>query len=131
MKSSTDNDKSRLAKTNVKNTATSDCRGPVMATAIAADDLCSVAPANCKILKEDARVRVIEFTAKKGDKTPMHSHPAYVDYIVKGGKSRFTLADGTTFERDHKAGEALINPPLTHSEECLADQIAILVELKQ
>ena len=43
--------------------------------AVAADDLCSVAPANCKILKEDAKVRVIEFTAKKGDKTPMHSHP--------------------------------------------------------
>ena len=34
--------------------------------AVAADDLCSVAPANCKILKEDAKVRVIEFTAKKG-----------------------------------------------------------------
>lgn len=80
---------------------------------IAADDLCSVAPANCKILKEDAKVRVIEFTAKKGDKTPMHSHPAYVVYIVKGGKLRFTLADGTTFERDPKDGEAIINPPLT------------------
>ncbi len=52
---------------------------------VAADDLCSVAPANCKILKEDGKVRVIEFSAKKGDKTPMHSHPAYVVYIVKGG----------------------------------------------
>lgn len=103
----------------------------VASWSIAADDLCSVAPANCEILKEDAKVRVIKFTAKKGDKTPLHSHPAYVIYIVKGGKSRFTLADGTTFERDPKDGEAIINPPLTHSEECLADQIAILVELKQ
>ncbi len=103
----------------------------VTSYAVAAGDLCSVAPANCKILKEDGKVRVIEFSAKKGDKTPMHSHPAYVVYIVKGGKSRFTLADGTTFERDPKDGEAIINGPLTHSEECLADQIAILVELKQ
>jgi quercetin dioxygenase-like cupin family protein len=99
--------------------------------AIAADDLCSVAPGNCKILKEDAKVRVLEFNAKKGDITPLHSHPAYVIYIVKGGKSRFTLEDGTTFERNPKDGEAIISPPVTHSEECLADQLAILVELKQ
>jgi quercetin dioxygenase-like cupin family protein len=42
---------------------------------------------------------VLEFTAKKGDRTPMHSHPAYVVYIVKAGTSRFTLADGTSFEK--------------------------------
>jgi quercetin dioxygenase-like cupin family protein len=59
----------------------------------AADDLCTVAPGNCKVLKEDAKVRVLEFTARKGDKTPMHSHPAYVVYIVKAGVSRFTLPD--------------------------------------
>ena len=99
--------------------------------AVAADDLCTVAPANCKVLKEDAKVRVLEFTAKKGDKTPLHSHPAYVVYIVKAGISRFTLTDGTSVVRNPKDGEAFINPPVTHSEECLADQIAILVELKQ
>jgi len=99
--------------------------------AVTAADLCSVAPANCKVLKEDAKVRVVEFNAKKGDRTPMHSHPAYVVYIVKAGKSRFTLADGTTFDRSPKDGEAFINPPVTHSEECMEDQLAILVELKQ
>ena len=99
--------------------------------AVAADDLCSVAPGNCRVLKEDAKVRVIEFTAKKGDRTPLHSHPAYVVYIVKAGVSRFTLPDGTSFVRNPKDGEAFINPPVTHSEECLEDQVAILVELKQ
>jgi beta-alanine degradation protein BauB len=96
-----------------------------------AEDLCTVAPGNCRVLKEDAKVRVLEFNAKKGDKTPIHSHPAYVVYIVKGGKSRFTLTDGTSFERDPKDGEAFISPAVTHSEECLADQLAILVEMKQ
>ena len=98
---------------------------------VAADDLCSVAPANCKVLKEDTKVRVLEFTARKGDRTPMHSHPAYVVYIVKAGVSRFTLPDGTSFVRNPKEGEAFINPPVTHFEERLEDQIAILVELKQ
>jgi len=59
-----------------------------VSSSIAADDLCSVAPGNCKVLKEDAKVRVLEFTAKKGDTTPMHSHPAYVVYIIKAGISR-------------------------------------------
>ena len=98
---------------------------------LAADDLCSVAPGNCKVLKEDAKVRVLEFTARKGDRTPMHSHPAYVVYIVKAGVSRFTVPDGTSFVRNPKDGEAFVNPPVTHSEECLEDQVAILVELKQ
>ena len=99
--------------------------------AFGADDLCTVAPGNCRVLKEDAKVRVLEFTARKGDKTPLHSHPAYVVYIVKAGVSRFTLPDGTSVVRNPKDGEAFINPPVTHSEECLEDQIAILVELKQ
>ena len=98
--------------------------------AMAADDLCSVVPANCKVLKEDAKVRVLEFTARKGDKTPMHSHPPYVVYIVKAGISRFTSVDGTSAVRAPKDGEAFINPAVTHSEECLEDQIAVLVELK-
>ena len=97
----------------------------------AADDLCAVAPGNCRVLKEDAKVRVLEFTARKGDKTPLHSHPAYIVYIVKAGVSRFTFPDGTSVVRNPKDGEAFINPPVTHSEECLEDQIAILVELKQ
>ena len=106
--------------------------GAVVASyAFAADDLCSVAPANCKILKEDAKVRVIEFSAKKGDKFPMHSHPAFVVYIIKAGKIKFTLADGTTKEMASKAGDAQINAAVTHSQEHLEDAHAILVEFKQ
>ncbi len=106
--------------------------GALMASyAFAADDLCSVAPANCKILKEDAKVRVIEFSVKKGDKFPMHSHPAFVVYIIKAGKVKFTLADGTTKEMASKNGDAQINPPVTHSQEHLEDSHAILVEFKQ
>ena len=99
--------------------------------AYAADDLCSVAPEHCKILKEDAKVRVIDYTAKKGDKLPMHSHPAFVVYIIKAGTTKFTLADGTKKEMASKDGEAQINPPVTHSQEHLDDVHAILVEFKQ
>jgi quercetin dioxygenase-like cupin family protein len=96
-----------------------------------AADLCSVAPKNCKVLKETGKIRVIEFTAKKGDKIGMHSHPTMVVYIQKSGKTRFTLEDGTTRESDAKVGEVLINPPVTHSQEHLANVRALLVEIKE
>ena len=44
--------------------------GMTAASAAFADeykDTCSVAPKNCKILKEDDNFRVIDYTAKKGD----------------------------------------------------------------
>jgi quercetin dioxygenase-like cupin family protein len=98
----------------------------------AAEDLCAVAPSHCKILKEDAKVRVIEFTAKKGDKIAMHSHPAHVIYLIKAGKTKFTFPDGSTRDTPPtKDGEALINPAVTHSQEHLEDVHGILVEFKE
>lgn len=99
--------------------------------AYAADDLCSVGPEHCKILKEDAKVRVIDYTAKKGDKVGMHSHPAHVIYIIKGGKTKFILPDGSTRIGDAKDGEALINPAVTHATENISDVHGIIVEIKE
>jgi beta-alanine degradation protein BauB len=103
-----------------------------LSNAYAAEDLCSVAPNHCKILKEDAKVRVIEFTAKKGDKIAMHSHPAHVVYLIKAGKTKFTFPDGSARDTPPiKDGEALINPAVTHSQEHLEDVHGILVEFKE
>lgn len=96
-----------------------------------AADVCSVAPKNCKILKETDKIRVIDFTAKKGEKIGMHSHPKMVVYILKAGKTKFTLEDGTTKMTEGKAGDALINPPVTHSQEHMGAVHAILVEIKE
>jgi quercetin dioxygenase-like cupin family protein len=95
------------------------------------DDVCSVSPKNCKILKETDKIRVIEFTAEKGDTLSMHSHPTMVVYILEAGKTRFTLEDGTTRVMESKAGEVLINPPVTHSQEHLSNARALLVEIKE
>jgi len=96
----------------------------------AADDLCAVGPTHCKILKEDAKVRVIDYTAKAGDKVGMHTHPAHVIYVLEGGRTRFTLQDGSTTERDLKSGDAVINPAVTHATENLSDLHVIIVEMK-
>jgi len=94
-------------------------------------DTCAVAPKNCKILKEDDNFRVIDYTAKKGDKVDMHSHPAHVIYVIQGGKTKFTMPDGTTKELDTKAGEAIINPPTVHASDHEADIHVIIVEKKK
>ncbi|HZP88438.1 MAG TPA: hypothetical protein VFB54_16620 [Burkholderiales bacterium] len=102
----------------------------LISSAQAADDLCTVAANHCKILKEDSKVRVVEFSAQKGDKIAMHSHPAHVVYLIKAGKTRFSFPDGTTRESSGSSGEALINPPVTHAQEHLEDVHVILVEMK-
>jgi quercetin dioxygenase-like cupin family protein len=83
------------------------------------------------IVAEDDRVRVIRFAPHKGDKTPMHSHPEMVVYIVKGGKVKFTQADGSISITDFKTGQVILRPPVIHADEALDDVEAILVELKK
>lgn len=94
-------------------------------------DTCTVSPKNCKILKEEGKVRVIDYTAKAGDKIGMHAHPQHVIYVLKGGKTKFTSADGKVTELDSKAGDVFINPPTVHSSEHLTDIHVIIVEMGQ
>jgi quercetin dioxygenase-like cupin family protein len=61
----------------------------------------------------------------------VHSHPSAVVYVLKGGRVKYTMPDGTTKISELKTGEALIRPPVTHSDEALDDVEAILIEIKQ
>jgi quercetin dioxygenase-like cupin family protein len=83
-----------------------------------------------KVLAEDDKVRVLEWSPKQGDKTPMHSHPATVVYVVKGCKVHYAFPDGSTKDTEIKTGGALLRPPVTHADEALGDCDVILVELK-
>src|SRR5713226_8949051 len=72
-----------------------------------AQDPVKVAPENFKVLLENDQVRVLEFRGKPGDKIGMHSHPAYLTYIISGsGKTKFTSPDGKTTEQEAKVGQA-------------------------
>lgn len=98
-----------------------------------AQDPVKVAPKNFKVLLENDHVRVLDFHSKAGEKVPMHSHPAYVAYSVAGsGKTKFTLADGKTFEVGGPAGEATWRNAETHASEYMGtgETHAVLIELK-
>jgi quercetin dioxygenase-like cupin family protein len=77
---------------------------------------------------ENARVRVLEATLKPGDKEQTHSHPAYVIYVIEGGKVRNHGADGKVTETEFRTGDVIYRDPITHSAENIGNT-AIRLEL--
>ncbi|HZJ45642.1 MAG TPA: cupin domain-containing protein [Pyrinomonadaceae bacterium] len=56
---------------------------------------------------ENTRVRVLEATLKPGDKENTHSHPAYVIYVIEGGKFRNHAEDGTVIDGEFRTGDVI------------------------
>ena len=82
---------------------------------------------------ENSRVRVLEATLKPGDKEKTHSHPAYVIYVIAGGKVRMHGADGNVVDAEFKTGDVLYREAVTHWAENTGNTTIRLelVELKQ
>lgn len=82
---------------------------------------------------ENDRVRVLEATLPPGVKEQVHSHPAYVTYVIVGGKLRNYAADGKVTETVLKTGDVVYRDPLTHAAENIGDTAMqlVLVELKK
>lgn len=90
---------------------------------------------NAKTIKvkfENDRVRVMEATIPPGVKEQVHSHPAYVIYVLEGGKYRNYASDGKVTEGAFQDGDVIYRDPLTHAAENIGDKPIhlILVELK-
>src|SRR5437870_10373728 len=81
---------------------------------------------------ENDRVRVLEAILPPGVKEQVHSHPAYVIYVVEGGRYRNYASDGKVTEGEFKTGDVIFREPITHSAENIGDKPMhfILVELK-
>src|SRR2546421_5696583 len=75
---------------------------------------------------ENPRVRVLEATLKPGDKEKTHSHPAYVIYVIAGGKVRNHNADGTVTESEFRTGDVIFRDPLTHWAENIGDRKSVV-----
>jgi quercetin dioxygenase-like cupin family protein len=103
----------------------------VSTTCVSAQDPAAVNK-TVKVKFENDKVRVLEAELPPGVKEQMHSHPAYVIYVLAGGKVRNHAADGKTTEAELKTGEVLYREPLTHAAENIGNTTMhfILVELK-
>src|SRR5260370_16873111 len=91
-------------------------------------DAIKVAPNHFKVLLENDRVRVLEFRGMAGDKVEMHSHPAYISYLVSGsGKTKFTSPDGKTTQPEPQVRKTLCPDPQTHPYESPGPVHALLI----
>ena len=97
-----------------------------------AQDPAVVQSSTVKVKFENEKVRVLEAQLPPGVKEKVHSHPAYVIYVMAGGKVRNYTADGKTTETELKTGDVLYREPLTHAAENIGTTTMhfILVELK-
>jgi len=104
----------------------------VPASFVSAQDPAVVNARTIKVKFENEKVRVLEAELPPGVKEQVHSHPAYVIYVLAGGKVRNYAADGKTTETELKTGEVLYREPLTHAAENIGSTTMhmILVELK-
>src|SRR5499427_10475686 len=85
-----------------------------------------------KVKFENERVRVLEAILPPGTKEQVHSHPAYVIYVLEGGRYRNYASDGKITEGTFQTGDVIYRDLLTHAAENIGDKPMhmILVELK-
>jgi len=81
--------------------------GPTGGAAATPPDPTVTDPDKYKVVLENARVRVLDYRDKPGDKTKLHHHRPFVLYILSPFTRRLTFPDGTTKERAFKVGEVL------------------------
>src|SRR5438552_14868991 len=104
----------------------------IVVAATYAQDPAVVNSKTIQVKFENDRVRVLEATLPPGVKEQVHSHPAYVIYVLEGGRYRNYASDGKVTEGELKTGEVLFREPLTHAAENIGDRPLhmILVELR-
>jgi quercetin dioxygenase-like cupin family protein len=65
-------------------------------------------PTHFKVLLDNERVRVLDFTASPGDKIAMHWHPDYITYNFDGGKTTFSYPKGKPVVSGDTAAHVLL-----------------------
>jgi beta-alanine degradation protein BauB len=89
-------------------------------------------PDNYKVVFENDRVRVLEYTDKPGDRTTPHEHPDSVMYTLSSFRRRLIHGDE---ERDVEltSGGAFWVPAQQHAGENIGDSQThtVFVELKE
>jgi len=81
---------------------------------------------------ENERVRVLRYHDEPGARTHPHHHPESVLYALSAFRRRLTFPDGTTREREFKAGDVMWVPAQSHIGENVGSTPTevLLVELK-
>jgi quercetin dioxygenase-like cupin family protein len=99
-----------------------------------AQDAARVQPRSYRVVLENDKVRVLEFTSRPGMGVcgaGVHSHPGHVTVLLTPAKVRVTQ-NGKTMVMQGKAGDAFWEPAETHETENVGggEVRALLIEVK-
>ena len=124
-------DKSKTTETATDSTASTTAADSNAGKAVM--DAVTVAPDRYTVVKDSAGIRVLQINYKPGDSSAMHSHPDGVLYVVDGGKTEFTMQDGSKQVFDLKDGDAMISPADVHSVKNIGNTTtkAVLIEVSR
>ncbi|MES2932101.1 MAG: hypothetical protein V4805_01230 [Pseudomonadota bacterium] len=86
-----------------------------------------------KVILENARVRVLEYRDKAGDKTHLHRHPDFLLHALSPFKRKLTFASGKTVIREFKSGGVMWAQAQSHVGENIGttETHAMIIELKE
>jgi quercetin dioxygenase-like cupin family protein len=104
----------------------------LVGSAAFAQDPVKVDPKHYKVEFENSQVRVLRITYGPHEKSVMHHHPDAVVTSVTDMHVKFNMPDGTSVEKNMKAGETMFTPAGNHLPENLEGKPmeGVLVELK-
>ena len=97
-------------------------------------DALTASPDNFRLMLENDRVRVLEYTLLPGRKDQRHTHPQRVAHVISGGRLRVHFPDGRHLDFDEKTGDSSWSAasPLHDTENIGTTPIKILlVEVKE
>lgn len=102
---------------------------------VVAQDAAKMDPRAYKVVLENERVRVLEYTGKPrlgvcGE--GMHAHPDHVTVVMTDARVKVTLPDGKSMVAESKAGTVLFEPAGLHAVENIGgrDVKSLLIEIK-
>jgi beta-alanine degradation protein BauB len=82
-----------------------------------AQDPVKQSPDKYKVVLNNDKVRVLDVLLRPGDKSPMHSHPDRVSYILSGSTVKSTSKDGKTTEAKTRVGQCVWHNAESHAVE--------------
>ena len=107
--------------------------GAILSLPVRAQNPLQTDPDKYSLVLENARVRVLRYHDRPGEKTSMHAHPDLVLHALSAFKRRLKLAIGKTWEREFRAGEVFWVDAQMHIGENIGDTDTnvMIVELKE
>jgi quercetin dioxygenase-like cupin family protein len=107
--------------------------GAIVAIAAAPTmDPVKLSPQYYTVRLDNARVRVLEFRLRPGEKEVMHSHPEGIVFALADATVKTFLPDGTSVAYPSRKGDVMWRDAVTHSGENVGSTEAhyLAVELK-